>query len=152
MRSEKPYASLRSFPNVAFEPVPVFVWTMALSRPFKEDGLALLSSRRSMVWCPWLCARRQCLKLLNTSDLPRSRRLCEGYFARESIDLLCLFAAQLNRSVQLSSAQDGIHAPAEAHNYIPVSQSSGAVWKSRWPSWALRSIIVRTVSVDVKQN
>ena len=30
---------LRSFPNVAFEMVPVFVWlTMALSRPFKETG------------------------------------------------------------------------------------------------------------------
>ena len=30
--------SLRSFPNVAFERVPMFVWlTMALSRPFKED-------------------------------------------------------------------------------------------------------------------
>ena len=36
--------------------------TMALSRPIKEDRLALplstpLSSRRSMVWCPWLCAK-----------------------------------------------------------------------------------------------
>ena len=59
--------SLRGFPNVvfhAFETVPLFVWlTMALSRPLKEDRLALplstpLSSRRSMVWCPWLCARR----------------------------------------------------------------------------------------------
>ena len=57
------------------------VWlTMAISRPFKEDRLALrlsmpLSSGRSMVRCPWLCARRQCLKLLNTSDLPRSEPL-----------------------------------------------------------------------------
>ena len=34
--------SLRSFPNVAFETVPMFVWlTMALSRPFKEDHLAV---------------------------------------------------------------------------------------------------------------
>ena len=32
-----------SFPNVAFETVPVFVWlTMVLTRPFKEDRLALL--------------------------------------------------------------------------------------------------------------
>ena len=51
---------------------------MAVSRPFKEDRPALplstpLSSRRSMVWCPWLCARRECLKLLNTRDLPRSK-------------------------------------------------------------------------------
>ena len=25
------------------------------------------------VWCPWLCARTLCLKLLNTSDLPRGK-------------------------------------------------------------------------------
>ena len=67
--------SLRMFPNVAFETVPIFIrltmafsrpfvrLTMALSRPFKEDCLVLplsmpLSSRRSMVWCPWLCACR----------------------------------------------------------------------------------------------
>ena len=47
MRSEKPILmcstpSLRGFPNVAFETVPVFVrLTMALSRPFKEDRLVL---------------------------------------------------------------------------------------------------------------
>ena len=39
---------------------------MDLSRPFKENRLALplstpLSSRRSMAWYPWLCARRYCL-------------------------------------------------------------------------------------------
>ena len=71
--------SLRSFPTVAFETVPVFVWlTMAPSRPFKEDCLALplstpLSSRWLIVWCSWLCACRQCLKFLNTSDLPRCK-------------------------------------------------------------------------------
>ena len=33
--------SLRPFPNVALETVPMFVYlTMALSRPFKEDRLA----------------------------------------------------------------------------------------------------------------
>ena len=78
--------SLRSFSNVAFETVPVFVWfTMALSRPFKEDRQALplstsLSSRRSMVWCPWLCARRWCLQLLSTSDLPRRKPLVRVSF------------------------------------------------------------------------
>ena len=47
MRAKRPIImrsipSLRSFPNVAFETAPVFVWlTMALSRPFKEDRLAL---------------------------------------------------------------------------------------------------------------
>ena len=55
---------LSSFPSIAFVTVPMFVsLTMALSRPFKEDRQALplpmpLSSRRSMVWCHWLCARR----------------------------------------------------------------------------------------------
>ena len=35
--------SLRSFPSVALETVPMFVWsTMALSRPFKEDRQVLL--------------------------------------------------------------------------------------------------------------
>ena len=51
MRSEKPIImlstpSLRSFPNVAFETVPMFVWltkALALSRRFKEDRLALIS-------------------------------------------------------------------------------------------------------------
>ena len=47
--------SLRSFPGVAFEMVPVFVWLlMALSCPFKEDHQALplftlLSSRQLLV-------------------------------------------------------------------------------------------------------
>ena len=86
VRSEKPICappSSRSFltGTVAVETVPVFVWlTMALSPLFKKDRLALrlstpLSSRRSVVWCPWFCACRQCLKLLNTSDLPRSESL-----------------------------------------------------------------------------
>ena len=86
MRSEKPMCvpfipSFRSFPNVVFETVPVLVWlTMALSRPLKEDRPSLplstpLSSRRSMVWCPWLCDRRECLKFLNTSDLPKCKPL-----------------------------------------------------------------------------
>ena len=34
--------TLRSFPNVVFEMVPMFLWlTMALSHPFREDRLAL---------------------------------------------------------------------------------------------------------------
>ena len=47
MRSEKPIYTLhpvsQSFPNVAFETVPVFVsLAMVLSRPFREGRLALL--------------------------------------------------------------------------------------------------------------
>ena len=42
--------SLRSFPNVAFETVPVFAWlTMAPSRLFKGDRLAL------PLWTPVRC-------------------------------------------------------------------------------------------------
>ena len=73
--------SLRFFFPVSFETVPMFVWlTMALSRRFKEVCRALslstlVYSRRSMVQCPWLCARRWWLKLLNFPDLPRSRPL-----------------------------------------------------------------------------
>ena len=53
---------------------------MALSRSFKEDHPSrplstFLSSWRSMAYCPWYCASRQCLKLLNTSDLPRHKPL-----------------------------------------------------------------------------
>ena len=45
--------SVRSFPNVAFEIVPMFVWlTMALSRPFEEHPLALpLSAPLSSTCC-----------------------------------------------------------------------------------------------------
>ena len=48
--------SLKSFPKVASETVPMFIWlTMTFSRPFKKDRLALplsapLSTRWSMVW------------------------------------------------------------------------------------------------------
>ena len=53
--------SLRRSPNIAFETVPICIWsTMALSRPFNQDCRALLlstpfTSRQSMVWCPWPC-------------------------------------------------------------------------------------------------
>ena len=73
--------SLKSFPSVAFETVPMFIWlTMALSHPFKEDHWVLplsmpLSSRWLVVWDPWLRAFRYCLRLLNTSDLPRREPL-----------------------------------------------------------------------------
>ena len=46
------YPSLRSFPNVAFEMVPMFVWlTMALSRPFKEDRLELRKNNQVNPTC-----------------------------------------------------------------------------------------------------
>ena len=77
--------SIRGFPNVAFETVPVFVWlTMALSRPFKEDRLALplstpLSSRRSMMplaLCPHV-------RVSSSSTLQAT---CDWCFARHLSD------------------------------------------------------------------
>ena len=53
----------------------MFVWlTTGLSRPFKEDRRALPlstppSSRRSTVWCPWLCARWYCSTFAGSSAL-----------------------------------------------------------------------------------
>ena len=69
--------SLRNFP-ITFGTVPMSIrLTMAHSHPFKEDHLALppstpLSSRWSTVWCPWLSAFRQRLKLLITSSFHAS--------------------------------------------------------------------------------
>ena len=91
--------SLRSFPNVAFETVPMLVWLtmgpfLVLSRNFVERLLPLstpLSCRRSMVWCPWLCARSSCLKLLNTSDLSRRKPPAMVAFFSASLNLLCHF-------------------------------------------------------------
>ena len=73
--------SFRSFPNVPFETVPMFVWLKLFKLFLKAEGRRALplstplSSRRSKVWCHWLCTRRWCLKLRNTSDLPRSKPL-----------------------------------------------------------------------------
>ena len=57
----------------------MMMW-MSSSSSFNGDRLALLlyipfSSRRSMVWCLWFCARGWCFKRPNTSDLPRSKLL-----------------------------------------------------------------------------
>ena len=54
---------LRSFPNIAFKTVPMSDWQWPTLILFKEDRLVLplsmaLSSKQSMMWCPWLCARR----------------------------------------------------------------------------------------------
>ena len=62
---------------------------MALSRPFKEDHLVLplstpLSSRRSMVWCPWLCASKPAfvfwprLRISHTDQHPSGTKTWTG--------------------------------------------------------------------------
>ena len=82
--------SLRSFPNVAFETVPVFLWlTMALSRPFKED-------RRPLSLSTSLSSRRPIYDVLgfvpagsgsSSSILPRRRPL-----VMVALPASCLFA------------------------------------------------------------
>ena len=83
--------SLRSFPNVALETVPILVWLMiALSHPLKEDCWALplstpLSSRRSMVWCPWLCARKVVSQAPQHFRSYDTQATCGGCFVCQSI-------------------------------------------------------------------
>ena len=113
-------SSLTSFPSTAFKTVSMFVlFKMTLFHPFKEDRRALilstpLSSRRPIIECPWLCARRQCLKLLNTSDLPRSkqRKICHRAIPKQySLPQTCLYEKfLLIGSLFLQSAPANLHA------------------------------------------
>ena len=75
----------------AAETVPMFVsLTMILSRPFKEDRLALplstpLSSGLSMVWCPLALCRQvvsQASQHLRSSE---KQAACEGCFVCQSL-------------------------------------------------------------------
>ena len=62
--------------------------TVTRSHPLKVERFAaatfvlpfISSPRRSMVWWLWLYVYRQCLKLLNTSDLSRRKRLFSWLF------------------------------------------------------------------------
>ena len=74
--------SLRNVANIAFETVPVFIWsTTAFSRQIVECFLfsVPLSSRPSVVWCPWFCAAGSVSAdaLLSTLDLPRHKSLVD---------------------------------------------------------------------------
>ena len=81
--------SLSSFPKVAFQTVPVFArLTIALSRPFKEDRLALplstplLQAIRgvvSLALCPQVVS--QAPQHFRSSE---KQATCEGCFARQS--------------------------------------------------------------------
>ena len=58
----------------------MLIWRWPSLDLFQEDRRlhplsTPLSSRRSMEWCPWLCASMQRLTLFNTSDLPRRKPL-----------------------------------------------------------------------------
>ena len=95
MRLEKAHMrstpSLRSFPNVVFETVPMFVWLMmTLSRPFKEDRveeasfhvalLQAIGDVMSLALCPQVMS--QAPQHFRSSEKQAS---CEGCFARQSI-------------------------------------------------------------------
>ena len=79
------HPSLRSFPNFAFETVPMFVWlTMALARPFKEDRLALplstpLSSFLSLLKCCFTST--ETVGLFGTGSPGRPPRLSHSSWA-----------------------------------------------------------------------
>lgn len=73
---------LRNVANIAFETVPVFICsTMAFSRQIVKRFLFSipLSSRPSVVWCPWFCATGSVSTdaLLSTLDLPRHKSLVD---------------------------------------------------------------------------
>ena len=83
--------SLRSFPNVALETVPMLVWlTMALSRPLKQDRWAFSLSTpyllqaidgvMSLALCPHVVS--QAPKHFRSSE---TQAACDGDFARQSI-------------------------------------------------------------------
>ena len=82
-------SSLRRFPNVAFETVPMFVvLKMALSRPFKEGHLALplstpllqaIDGVMSLVLFPQIVSQH-----FRSSE---KQAACEGCFALQSVCL-----------------------------------------------------------------
>ena len=83
-------ASLRSFPNVAFETVPMLVWlTMALSRPLKGDrwydvlGFVPVGSVSSS----------------STLTSSETQATCDGCFARQSVWSLISFDSGMSRTV-----------------------------------------------------
>ena len=147
--------------------------TMALSRPFKEDCLTLplslpLSSRWSVVWCPWLCA-------LSTLELPRSKPLvrvalatslsagsfpftlaCPGLYTHRSFQRwmstintfqsglpipLFTFCSKLIQSVRLMAC-------VVCHLLRQSSRGHGWLLQSPLSSWRLRPYIGCTVFMD----
>ena len=105
VRSEMPIMrstpSHRRFPNVPFETVSVFVWlTVALSRPFEEDRLAIASLLQaidgvmSLALCPLVVSQapqhfRSCEK----------EAACEGFFAHQSICSVISLNPGMSRAV-----------------------------------------------------
>ena len=100
MRLEKPICA----PSRLSEVFP----TLHCSSEWRWSSLVLwralplstpLSSQRSMVWCHWLCARRQCLKLLSISDLRR----------RKPLVIVAFLASLSARSFPITPACPGQH-------------------------------------------
>ena len=105
-------------------PLKQFQWvwvTMALTRPFKEDHLALPLSTQVMVWCPWLCAHRYCLQPLVTAALPASlpaqsspfAAACPGQHTRQSICSVISLHSSTSRAA---------HPPVYLLSHLPSQQ------------------------------
>ena len=141
--------SLRSFPNIAFETVPRFVWlTMAHSCPFKEDRPTLplstpLFSRWLMVWCPWLSACRLWPKLLlifhHTSPLWWLLCLPVSLSLSLSIYIYLLGHFPLLWHVQGSTPRGvfrGGHWPS-THSSLQFAQQANFISSHGWQLWAV---------------
>ena len=94
----------------------------------------------------WFCPA---LSLLWAGFLQRGPRCFPIYRAQE----LCESRAG-RPGVPACNSPHGFCGRKPTLNFIGhrTTQSSGAVWKSKWTSWASPSLVVLTVSVDIKQH
>ena len=131
--------SLRSFPNVAFETVPMFVLlTMVLSRPFKEDRRALPLSVPLLQAVDGVMSLALCLQAVSQAPQhfisSNTQCICEGCSANQSICSVSFFHCNTSKAVhrQKFSKVD------VDHRHIPVQLCP--------------SLIRLMISVDVNHN
>ena len=125
--------TLRRFYNVVFDTVPAIIRLIDDGPLSSFQGTPPSSFRRSMVWCPWLCVRRYCLKILNTSDLPRRMPLA-------MVALPASLSGQCTPSPTLSLS------PPPSSPSIALQQEGRGCIKSLW-FW--RHFVTRDMSLIV---
>ena len=90
--------SLRSFPNIAFKTVAMFVWLMmALSCPFKEDYPHLPFPGDQL--CDILALCLQVVSQAPQHLTTETQVTCEGCFAHQSICLVIFIHSSISRAV-----------------------------------------------------